>query len=362
VSPNAALPAFPAPPARPPRRPRLSVVVTNRNYGRFLAQAIDSALDQPGPPLEVVVVDDGSTDDSRAVLAGYAGRVRPVLQACSGQKAAFNSGFAAATGDAVLFLDADDVLDRGVGEAIVAAFAAQPQAARVVFRLRVVDERGEPTGACVPAAGRPLPVGDVRASVLRFADDVPWPPTSGNAFAAWALRRVMPLPLDDDPTGADSLLHPVVPLLGPVVALDHAGGAYRLHGANAHLRERLDVDRSRALLRRARVAHARTDALARELGYGGAAPRSVTLAAHRLISLRLGGAGHPVSGDSRRRVLGAGIRAALGRTDVTPARRGAFAVWLLAATWAPPRVVQILAESALQPVRGTSRVRRSGAR
>jgi hypothetical protein len=105
------------------------------------------------------------------------------------------------------------------------------------------------------------------------------------------------------------------------------------------------------LVRRAQQVHPRLDALAQELGYGGATPRSVTIAAHRLISLRLGGPAHPLPGDSRRRALGAGIRAALGRTDVTPARRTMFVAWLLAVSCAPRRSVRALAEAALQPVR-----------
>jgi hypothetical protein len=362
VNPVTTLPPFPAPPTSALAHRRLSVVVTNRNYERFLSEAIDSVLDQRGPPVELIVVDDGSTDGSRAVLAGYGGRCRAVLQERGGQKAAFNAGLAAATGDVVLFLDADDTLDRGVAEAVVCAFETHPHAVRVIFRLRVVDERGRPTGACVPACGRPLPDGDVRASVLRFPDDIPWPPTSGNAFATWALRRVMPLPVDGEPTGADSLLHPVIPLLGPIVALDRIGGAYRLHPGNAHLRDRLDIDRSRAMVRRARQVHPRADALARELGYGGAAPRSVTIAAHRLISLRLGGPGHPIAGDSRRRALGAGVRASLGRSDVSALRRAAFVAWLLAVASAPPRVVRALAETALQPVRAKPVLRLLGAR
>src|SRR5262245_23561615 len=90
--------------------PVASIVINNYNYGRFLAGAIDSALGQTYAGTEVVVVDDGSTDESREVLARYAGRVVPVLQANGGQAAAFNAGFAACAGQVVLFLDADDLL------------------------------------------------------------------------------------------------------------------------------------------------------------------------------------------------------------------------------------------------------------
>jgi hypothetical protein len=344
------LPPFPKPTETLPGSPRVSIVVNNRNYASYLAAAVDSAL-EAGKDVDVVVVDDGSTDGSRALLEGYGGRVRIVLQETQGQKGAFNSGLAAAAGDIVIFLDADDLLDTGVADDVAAAFAANPTAARVVFRVRVVDAVGEPTGALVPSRHVALPHGDVRHRVLAFPDDLAWPPSSGNAFAAWALRRVMPLPLDDDRTGADSLLHPLVPLLGPVVALDRVGGAYRMHAANAHLRGELDIARSRTILRRAQSIHPMLDSLARELGYGGADPRSVTVAAHRMVSLRLGGAGHPVAGDTRMEALRAGLSAAGRRTDVAVPRRLAYALWFVAAAWAPRRAVRALAERSFQSMR-----------
>jgi hypothetical protein len=355
------LPPFPRAAEPLAESPRVSVVVNNRNYERFLADAIDSAL-AAGKGLDVVVVDDGSTDGSRAVLRRYADRVRTVLQENQGQKGAFNAGLAAATGDIVIFLDADDLLEPGIAADIAEAFRAEPGAARVVFRLQIVDEAGEPTGALVPSEHKHLPHGDVRRAVLEFPDDLAWPPSSGNAFAAWALRRVMPIPLDEDRTGADSMLHPLIPLLGPVVALDRVGGAYRIHGANAHLRGQFDVERSRRILERTESAYPALERLARELGYGDAKPRSVTVAAHRIVSLRIGGVGHPVAGDTRGKALRAGLRAAVGRTDTNLTRRIAYALWFLAVACAPVRAVRALADSSFQSARGGRRspLRRPG--
>lgn len=352
------LPSFPQRPHELGHEQTVSVVITNRNYARFLPVAVGSALHQHGARVEVIVVDDGSTDGSRQILEGYGDHVLSLLLDGRGQKAAFNAGFAAARGDIVLFLDADDELRPETAAAVIAAFDEHPGAARIVFRLEVIDAQGKPTGGCVPSTGTQLPAGDVRRAVLAFPDDLAWPPTSGNAFARWALQRVMPLPLDGERTGADSFLHPLVPLLGPVVALEHVGGAYRLHGGNAHARGHLDVERSRLILRRAHGAHARLDRLARELGYGPARPRSVTIAAHRLISLRLGGPGHPVMKDTRRRALGAGLRASRGRFDVSRARRTAYSTWFLLATTAPAPAARALGEAFLQPMRPSALARR----
>jgi hypothetical protein len=339
------------------RHPRVTIVITNHNYRRFLGTALSSALGQRDGDVEVIVVDDGSTDGSRELIARHAGNFRVILQDNLGQTAAMNAGFAAATGDVVLFLDSDDELRPGTTAAVAAAFAGQPGAARVVFRLEVVDDAGRPSGVVVPSADMPLPDGDVRAAVLSHPDDVPWPPTSGNAFASWALERLFPLPVDDARTQGDAWLHPLTPLFGSVIALPGIGGSYRLHGGNAHMREGLDVDRSRHVMWRQKRVHRELDRLARSLGYGGARPRSVTAAAHRLVSLRLGGPGHPISQDTRRRALAAGLQASLGRTDVSPPRRAAYATWFIAAAIAPSPVVRALAEAAFQPVR-RNRLRR----
>ncbi|MDP8907582.1 MAG: glycosyltransferase [Chloroflexota bacterium] len=326
----------------------LSVVVNNHNYGRFLPAALDSALGQQGARIEVVVVDDGSDDCSRDVIRGYGDRVRVVLQDNLGQRAAFNAGLDAARGDVVVFLDADDVLAPGTVAAVSDAFTRTPGTARVVFRLAVVDGEGRPNGRHLPSLSVALPNGDVRARVLARPDDLPWPPTSGNAFATWALRKVMPLHLDEERTGADDGLHSLVPLLGPVIALPGIGGAYRVHGGNAHASAGTDVERSRRILRRSQRSHAALADLARQLGYPRPRPRSVTIAAHRLVSLRLGGDGHPLPGDSRWRALVDGLAAAGGASDAGLLRRIAYAGWFVLAALGPRSLLRRLAAAAFQ--------------
>src|SRR5687768_1880208 len=87
---------------------RLSVLINNYNYGRYLRQCIDSALSQDWRDFEVIVVDDGSTDMSREIIASYAGSIIPVFKTNGGQASCFNAGFAEATGDIIFMLDADD--------------------------------------------------------------------------------------------------------------------------------------------------------------------------------------------------------------------------------------------------------------
>src|SRR3954451_14927363 len=165
-------PHFAHPPVPLGRKPRVSIVITNHNYHRFLGAALASALGQRDAEVDVIVVDDGSTDGSRELIARHEGPFRVILQDNLGQTAAMNAGFAAATGDVVLFLDSDDELRPGTAAAVADAFAARPEAVRVVFRLEIVDEVGQPSGAVVPSADMPLPDGDVRAAVLSHPDDL----------------------------------------------------------------------------------------------------------------------------------------------------------------------------------------------
>src|SRR5437764_1069566 len=95
---------------RVPSMPDVSVIINNYNYGRFLAEAIESALSQTLPATEVIVVDDGSTDNSPEVIGRYEGRIRSIMKSNGGQASALNAGFGASSGDVVIFLDADDVL------------------------------------------------------------------------------------------------------------------------------------------------------------------------------------------------------------------------------------------------------------
>lgn len=89
--------------------PRISIIISSYNYGRFLGEAIESALAQTLSPIEVIVVDDGSTDDSREVARRYP--VRLIEQANAGVSAARNRGAREAKGDHLVFLDADDILE-----------------------------------------------------------------------------------------------------------------------------------------------------------------------------------------------------------------------------------------------------------
>src|SRR2546422_9955025 len=100
-----------------------TIIVNNYNYGRFLREAVDSALNQTYRNTEVIVVDDGSTDGSPEIIASYGDRIIPVLKQNGGQNSALNAGFSLSRGDVILFLDSDDVLVPTAVEAALEALA-----------------------------------------------------------------------------------------------------------------------------------------------------------------------------------------------------------------------------------------------
>ncbi|MBA3342926.1 MAG: glycosyltransferase family 2 protein [Gemmatimonadaceae bacterium] len=207
-----------------------SIVVNNYNYARFLGSAIDSALAQTYAPFEVVVVDDGSTDESRALIESYGDRIIPVLQSNGGQGSALNAGFAASQGEVVVFLDSDDVmLPTAVARAM--ALMMREGVAKVHWPLWEVDADGNRTGRMIPSD--PLPEGDFREMTLREGTSrTGSSPTSGNAWARSFLERVMPIPATELRLSADAYLFGLAPAFGLVASIPEPQGSYRVHGRN----------------------------------------------------------------------------------------------------------------------------------
>jgi glycosyltransferase involved in cell wall biosynthesis len=91
------------------KQPLVSILINNYNYGRYLGYAIKSTLNQTYSNVEILVVDDGSTDNSRDIIKGYNDRIIAIFKENGGQASALNAGFAASQGAIICLLDADDL-------------------------------------------------------------------------------------------------------------------------------------------------------------------------------------------------------------------------------------------------------------
>lgn len=128
----------------------VSVVIPVFNCKDYLARCIESALSQTHHPLEIVAVDDGSTDGSADILTSYAPRITVVDQANSGPSAARNNGVAHTSGGYLAFLDGDDLWDPRKTEVQFAALKEHPKAVAVYCDHRSIDAEDlvlGPTGA-----------------------------------------------------------------------------------------------------------------------------------------------------------------------------------------------------------------------
>jgi Glycosyl transferase family 2 len=332
----------------------VDIVINNYNYARFLPAAIESALVQTHPAVNVIVVDDGSTDESGQILDRYADRVTLVRKENGGQASALNAGFERCDGEIVIFLDADDTLHAQAAATVAEALNANPTAVKVQYRLALIDAGGEPTGDSKPAAHMPMPSGDVRAEELAYPYDLVWMSTSGNAFRRVPLSRIMPMPVDHFRTCADWYLVHLSALLGPVISLSSVDGSYRMHGENNYEPQTadLDLDHIRETIRFAAATSPLILELADELGLDHP-ERILSIAdlANRMISAKLEPALHPIAGERPRQLLGDAVRAARRRTNVSAAMRAMFVGWFAAMLLSPRRLARRLAVYFLFPER-----------
>jgi hypothetical protein len=332
----------------------ISIVITNHNYGRFLADAIESALRQSHPRVETIVVDDGSTDDSLAVVAGFGDRVHAIAKPNEGQASAANAGFARARGELIIFLDADDMLEPAIAETLAKEFCAAPDTARFQYRLAVIDAAGRRTGEVVPARYVSMPSGDLREQIVRFNNPTWWPPTSGNAFSARILSRILPMPEEPFRVAVDYYLVRASTLCGPIVSLDEVGARYRRHGANTDLRSGLDVKQIRKNVRLIRDAHPHLERFAVSLGLEGFAREAGEISdlryvALRMISLKLDADRHPIPSDTLNGLVERGLEVATQQEHLSARRRRLASLWFVAMRAAPGPLARALSAFYVDP-------------
>jgi hypothetical protein len=312
-------------------RPLVSIVIVNFNYERYLAIAIASALGQTYDRCQVVVVDDGSTDGSRSIIAGFGDRVRAVYQENLGQTRAYNAGYAATDGEIVMFLDADDLLCPHAAEEVVAAW--RPGIAKVQFCLALIGASGQPKRFVFPYFPPDIGPARVREQVSRTGLYL-WPPTSGNAFARAFLDKVMPVSAELFPNYTDGALNTIAPLYGDIVSINKPLAWYRVHDSNmqnaplvTRILRGVRSKRREAEFLCAHAAKLRVDAPSDPLD-------QLFHLEGRIALLKLAPDQYPFSGDTLPGLLRRTIRK-LAIEEDSVARRVALLAWLIAVVLSP---------------------------
>jgi glycosyltransferase involved in cell wall biosynthesis len=307
-----------------------------------LRTAIDSALAQTYSPVEVIVVDDGSTDDSRAVIELYGNRITPILKLNGGHGSAVNAGYAASRGEIIIFLDADDELMPNAVDQVVKAW--RPGVAKAQFQLEMVDETGAPLGMRVPTFDPFLPNGDIRDRIARFGE-YPSSPSSGNAYSRPALDRLMPMDEVLWFAGAEKSLVFLSPFFGDVVSLREPLGRYRIHPENDSGFKGRHLEK---LHRRLTAVYFMPETICKvaaakgiklDLRVMGSTSRELKI---RMASIRLDPNTHPIKSDTRLKLLVQGIQATLREPDLSLKVRATQCAWFVLMATAPMRVVSVL--------------------
>lgn len=172
--------------------PLVSVIINNYNYGHFLCEAIDSVLNQTYPYIEIVVVDDGSTDNSREIISSYQEKIISVLKENGGQASAFNAGFAASRGDIIFMLDSDDIFVPEKVAEVVNIFEHYQDIGWCFNRLRFVDAKTNTFIKLSSESGSRLC--DLRTDIKNGKMSFNAPATSGLCFKRSLLQMILPMP------------------------------------------------------------------------------------------------------------------------------------------------------------------------
>lgn len=226
-----------------PEQPKVSVLVSNYNYGEYLPQAIESVLAQTYQNFELIICDDGSTDNSKEIIADYCQRdprIFLIAKENGGQASGFNAAFAASTGELICFFDSDDIFRPAKVACMVEAHRQAPQAGFGVHRVQRVNKQRLPQG--VWPLGSRLPHGWQGDQMLQNGGALGYmPPTSGLSLHRTVAEQIFPLP-ESFKVCADQVIIRFAPLLTSVVRRQEVLAEYRLHGANSYERSKITAD------------------------------------------------------------------------------------------------------------------------
>ncbi len=216
---------------------KTSVLINNYNNGPYLRATVESALNQTQPPGEVIVYDDGSSDNSLEILRSFGNRItviagqRTSLPSRAAQARAVHQAFLVSSGDLHFLLDGDDLFLPEKIAAYSAVFAQNPDAVLIQAPMKQIDSQEKPLGDTAAPFKHQT---DYLAATYRHQDADFYYPTSALAFSRAFLEKTLPLDYsDDNDLAVDSRLSSIAPLLGRVITLEKSHTVWRRH-SNAH--------------------------------------------------------------------------------------------------------------------------------
>jgi hypothetical protein len=225
--------------------PKVTVLIDTYNHERFVERAITSVIEQDFPPdeMEILVVDDGSTDATPAIVKRFASRVTYIRKENGGQASAFNLGIPQARGEIIAFLDGDDWWQHNKVSAVVDAFEKNPQAGVVGHGIFQIDSATGNGSALSPEQPGYFELRS-DAGAQKFRNFMCFLGTSRVAIRRSLLEKVLPIP-DALVIEADEFMSAVAIAHGGAYLLSQPLTYYRLHDQNQYQFRGADTSRLR---------------------------------------------------------------------------------------------------------------------
>lgn len=315
---------------------KLSVIMANYNYREFVGSAIASALAVEWANKEVIVVDDASTDDSRSVIESFGARIAAYFRPKSYQLGSHVFGFEQSTGDVIIFLDADDLLEPAVMREVAAVW--RPGVSKVQYRMNLIDATGAQLGSAIPQFPPTSDAEELRRGFLRTMAYTT-PPGSGNAYARNFVRDAFAYALASTPIPqSDAVLLTLAPILGDVLTIRKPLARYRMHHGSyggmqwldpVKLRESLQQDIKKARL---------FSTVSQQLGLSVPSDplrHSVNHLQYRLASYLAEPSAHPFLGDTMSRLLRRLMSSAIRSSQMPLRDRVILVTWAITCTLVP---------------------------
>lgn len=214
-------------------RPFVSILIDTYNHERFIDQAVTSVLEQRGlspKEMEVIVVDDGSTDNTAAVVRKFAPRVRYIGKANGGQASAFNAGIPEMRGQIYAFLDGDDWWAPNKLRLVLEQLEKSPEIGAVGHGLYEVYPDSRPLGVVVPSRTCRAHLQDLASA--RLFTYLRWClGTSRITIRRAVLERILPIP-EVLVIEADEYIFTLASAIAPTLVLNEPLFYYRFHPGN----------------------------------------------------------------------------------------------------------------------------------
>jgi glycosyltransferase involved in cell wall biosynthesis len=328
---------------------KLSVIIANYNYRDFVGAAIESALVVDWSDKEVIVVDDASTDDSRTIIESFGSRVAAYFRPKSHQLGAHMFGFEQSTGDVIIFLDADDLLEPDVMQEVAKVW--RPGVSKVQYRMNLIDATGTQLGSALPQFPPKDDPEKLRRTFLRTMTYTT-PPGSGNGYSRDFVRDVFAF----GPTipQSDAVLLTIAPILGDVLTIRKPLARLRIHDASwgsmtnslnaAKLRQLLYQDIERAHLFATVSRQLRLPVSQDPLKH------SFHHLQYRLASYLVEPSAHPFPEDTKSSLVFCLMSSLAKSSQMRPRDRAILLAWAIVCALAPPHFRRTLIQWRFSPI------------